>query len=65
MNSFSSMNTLNNRRILLVDDMSEIHADFRKILSREAATSATLIPSDADLEADEALLFDAQKPPQS
>jgi two-component system NtrC family sensor kinase len=55
------MNTLDNRRILLVDDMPEIHADFRKILARETATAAaTLIPTDADLEADEAILFGAQ-----
>ena len=61
------MNTLDNRRILLVDDMAEIHADFRKILARETGTAAasagaTLVPTDADLEADEAILFGAQKP---
>jgi diguanylate cyclase (GGDEF)-like protein/PAS domain S-box-containing protein len=57
------MNTLENRRILLVDDMPEIHTDFRKILARDTATAAaTLIPTDADLEADEAILFGAQKP---
>jgi diguanylate cyclase (GGDEF)-like protein/PAS domain S-box-containing protein len=61
------MNSLDNRRILLVDDMAEIHGDFRKILARETATAgadgdATLIPTAADLEADEALLFGAQKP---
>jgi diguanylate cyclase (GGDEF)-like protein/PAS domain S-box-containing protein len=61
------MNTLDNRRILLVDDMAEIHADFRKILTRETATTAahgggTAIPTDADLEADEAILFGTQKP---
>jgi diguanylate cyclase (GGDEF)-like protein/PAS domain S-box-containing protein len=61
------MNTLNNRRILLVDDMAEIHADFRKILARETATAASpadvaLLPTEVDLEADEAILFGAQKP---
>lgn len=61
------MNTLDNRRILLVDDMPEIHADFRKILARETATvaanaGAPLIPTEADLEADEALLFGTHKP---
>jgi len=59
------MNSLDNRRILLVDDMAEIHADFRKILARETATAGTnaaLIPTDADLEADEAILFGAQLP---
>ena len=56
------MNTLDNRRILLVDDMPEIHADFRKILARETATAGeTLVPTDADLEADEAILFGTQK----
>jgi diguanylate cyclase (GGDEF)-like protein/PAS domain S-box-containing protein len=61
------MNTLDNRRILLVDDMAEIHADFRKILARATVTAAapadtTAVPTDADLEADEAVLFGAQKP---
>jgi diguanylate cyclase (GGDEF)-like protein/PAS domain S-box-containing protein len=61
------MNTLDNRRILLVDDMAEIHRDFRKILARETATASAhpegiLIPTEADLEADEAILFGAQKP---
>jgi len=61
------MNTLDNRRVLLVDDMPEIHTDFRKILARETATAApnaddALIPTDAELEADEAILFGAQKP---
>jgi diguanylate cyclase (GGDEF)-like protein/PAS domain S-box-containing protein len=61
------MNILDNRRILLVDDMPEIHVDFRKILSRETATStanaaASPVPTDADLEADEAILFGAKKP---
>ena len=59
-------NTLDNRRILLVDDMPEIHTDFRKILARATATAAanadaTPIPTDAELEADEAILFGAQK----
>jgi diguanylate cyclase (GGDEF)-like protein/PAS domain S-box-containing protein len=44
------MNTLENRRILLVDDTQTIHEDFRKIL--EPAEVAI------DLEADEAFLFD-------
>ena len=43
------MNRLENRRILCVDDMPQIHADFRKILSDNISGS--------DLEADEALLF--------
>jgi two-component system NtrC family sensor kinase len=43
------MNTAANRRILLVDDLPSIHEDFRKILCTPAA--------EADLEADEALLF--------
>ena len=38
-----------NLRILLVDDMPSIHADFRKILAPVAVTT--------DLDADEALLF--------
>jgi diguanylate cyclase (GGDEF)-like protein/PAS domain S-box-containing protein len=62
------MNTLDNRRILLVDDMPEIHADFRKILTQGTAVAAnagaTPIPSAADLEADEAVLFGIRKPAQ-
>jgi hypothetical protein len=47
--------------------MAEIHADFRKNLARETATvaisaSTTPIPTDADLEDDEAILFGAKKP---
>ena len=43
------MNSIANRRILLVDDLPSIHEDFRKILCPTAATT--------DLDADEALLF--------
>jgi two-component system, NtrC family, sensor kinase len=43
------MSTLENRRILLVDDTASIHEDFRKILAGGGAAS--------DLAADEALLF--------
>ena len=43
------MNTRQNRRILLVDDMPTIHEDFRKILAHSAATS--------ELDEDEARLF--------
>jgi two-component system NtrC family sensor kinase len=39
----------NNRRILVVDDMSSIHEDFRKILAPA--------PVNVDLDAEEALLF--------
>ena len=39
----------NNRRILVVDDMSSIHEDFRKILAPAAVN--------VDLDAEEALLF--------
>src|SRR5687767_2286007 len=45
------MTTFENRRILVVDDMPTIHADFRKILASAAADTA--------LEEDEALLFGA------
>jgi two-component system, NtrC family, sensor kinase len=47
------MGTLENRRILLVDDQVSIHEDFRKVLSSPACS--------ADLDADEALLFDPPK----
>ncbi len=46
------MSTLENRRILLVDDLPAIHEDFRKILSPPEATT--------DLDADEAILFGHQ-----
>src|SRR6202790_4041549 len=46
------MSTLENRRILLVDDLPAIHESFRKILSPAADT--------ADLDADEAILFGHQ-----
>lgn len=47
------MNTVENRRILLVDDMPAIHDDFRKILAGAEP--------DAELESDEALLFGAAR----
>jgi signal transduction histidine kinase/DNA-binding NarL/FixJ family response regulator len=47
------MSTLENRRILLVDDQASIHEDFRKVLSSPASST--------DLDADEALLFDPPK----
>ena len=43
------MNTLDNRRLLLVDDTPAIHEDFRKILTRLGSASA--------LSEDEAMLF--------
>src|ERR1700691_2060000 len=43
------MRTPSNLRVLLVDDMPSIHADFRKILAPVVVTT--------DLDADEALLF--------
>jgi diguanylate cyclase (GGDEF)-like protein/PAS domain S-box-containing protein len=43
------MSASQNLRVLLVDDMQSIHADFRKILAPPVVTT--------DLEADEALLF--------
>ena len=45
------MDTLENRRILLVDDMPTIHADFRKVLCPAAA------PSSSDLADMELALF--------
>ena len=45
------MKILENRRILLVDDMPAIHEDFRKILVPSASGS--------NLDDDEALLFGA------
>src|SRR5262249_39066801 len=47
------MYELDNRRILLVDDLPQIHEDFRKILTESHA--------EADIEADEAILFGAAK----
>ena len=44
------MNTLQNRRILLVDDTQSIHEDFNKILAPASIVS--------DLDADEAFLFE-------
>src|SRR5271154_3786996 len=46
------MDTLQNRRILLVDDTQSIHGDFQKVLAPVAASIAD------DLEADEAILFE-------
>ena len=46
------MNTPQNRRVLIVDDMVSIHEDFRKILAGSEAT--------ADLSEDEAVLFGAK-----
>src|ERR1700722_16692957 len=46
------MNTLQNRRVLLVDDTQSIHEDFHKILAPVAASIAN------DLGADEAFLFE-------
>ena len=43
------MSASQNLRVLLVDDMQSIHADFRKILAPPVVTT--------DLDADEALLF--------
>jgi diguanylate cyclase (GGDEF)-like protein/PAS domain S-box-containing protein len=51
------MNSKENRRILLVDDLPSIHEDFRKILASPAATS--------DLDADEAILFGQPTAPVS
>jgi len=51
------MNGVVNRRILFVDDMATIHADFRKILTKDNAES--------DLEADEAILFGTSSPAPS
>jgi diguanylate cyclase (GGDEF)-like protein/PAS domain S-box-containing protein len=48
------MSTLQNRRILLVDDLPTIHEDFRKILNPSVAL--------ADLDADEAILFGESAP---
>jgi two-component system, NtrC family, sensor kinase len=45
------MSTLENRRILLVDDQASIHEDFREVLSPPAFST--------DLDADEALLFNS------
>jgi len=50
------MNTILNRRILLVDDTPTIHEDFRKILMNVAAS---------DLDEDEALLFGQSTPTAS
>jgi diguanylate cyclase (GGDEF)-like protein/PAS domain S-box-containing protein len=47
----SAMNTLENRRILLVDDTPAIHEDFRKILAVAAPVGA--------LDEDEAILYGA------
>ena len=49
------MNTLQNRHILLVDDMPSIHEDFRKILAAR--------PAAGDLDDVEAALFGQAAPP--
>jgi two-component system NtrC family sensor kinase len=46
--------TTPNRRILLVDDMPAIHADFRKILRPEATAAPALDDFEAALFGDEA-----------
>jgi len=51
------VSTQENRRILLVDDLSTIHEDFRKILSPSVTTT--------DLDADEAILFGLPMNPAS
>ncbi len=50
------MTTLQNRRILLADDMPAIHEDFRKILAPQA-------PANADFNAIEAALFGDEAAP--
>ena len=48
------MSTAQNRRILLVDDMSTIHSDFRKILAADNDTHAELSACEASLFGEEA-----------
>jgi two-component system NtrC family sensor kinase len=48
------MNKIQNRRILLVDDMPTIHEDFRKILASQAPAKAALDAARAALFGDEA-----------
>lgn len=50
------MNSMSNRRILLIDDTPAIHEDFRKILTPEDDSNADLL----DMES--ALFGDAPKP---
>ncbi|MGQ3050162.1 MAG: ATP-binding protein [Roseateles sp.] len=47
------MNSFENRRILLVDDMPTIHADFRKILAPELGAASALDAAKAALFGDE------------
>jgi len=47
------MTTLENRRILLVDDMPTIHEDFRKILAPQSSTKSALDAARAALFGDE------------
>src|ERR1700722_4747454 len=52
-NEAPTLNRLENRRILFVDDMEAIHEDFRKIFAK--------VPAGPSLEDDEAVLFGASK----
>ncbi len=52
------MNTFENRRILLVDDTQSIHDDFRKVLA------STVDDIGAELDADEAFLFEKPAAPR-
>jgi diguanylate cyclase (GGDEF)-like protein/PAS domain S-box-containing protein len=54
-NAAPTLNSLENRRILFVDDMEAIHEDFRKIFAKA--------PAQPSLEDDEAVLFGATKIP--
>src|SRR5438046_713390 len=47
------MNSFENRRVLLVDDMPTIHADFRKILVPELGAASALEAAKAALFGDE------------
>jgi CheY-like chemotaxis protein len=48
------MNTIRNRRILIIDDNGAIHEDFRKILSRGKTPTAALDATEAALFGDTA-----------
>src|ERR1700679_1118008 len=54
-NAAPTLNSLENRRILFVDDMEAIHEDFRKIFAKA--------PAQPSLEDDGAVLFGATKIP--
>ncbi|HEY9106442.1 MAG TPA: response regulator, partial [Roseateles sp.] len=54
------MNSFENRRVLLVDDMPTIHADFRKILAPESGAASALEAAKAALFGDE--VADAAEP---